>query len=241
VTPRRADSMTPRRAERARDERHFSRALSKAFPKALGKARRTNQLRRGAVLVLLAAAVTACRQDMHDQPKVRPLRESEMFADKRSARPLVPGTVARGTLREDTVLYTGKVGNEFVTEIPVKVTADLLARGQTQFQVFCSPCHGRTGRGDGMIVQRGFKKPSSYHVDRLRQMPIGYFYDVITNGFGAMSDYSAQVPPPDRWAIAAYVRALQLSQYAPVADVPADKRPQLDESLALPPAPEHQR
>jgi mono/diheme cytochrome c family protein len=203
----------------------------------------TNQLRRGAALVLLAAAVTACRQDMHDQPKYRPFRESDIFADKRSARPLVPGTVARGTLREDTVLYTGKVGNDFATEIPVKVTAELLARGQTQFQVFCSPCHGRTGRGDGMVVQRGFKKPSSYHVDRLRQMPIGYFYDVMTNGFGAMADYSAQVSPMDRWAIAAYVRTLQYSQYAPAADVPADKHPELDRSLAAAPAatsaPEH--
>jgi mono/diheme cytochrome c family protein len=242
MTPRCADSMTPRRAERARDERHTSRALPKALPRALRKApRRTNQVRRGAVLVLLAAAVTACRQDMHDQPKMKPLRESEMFADKRSARPLVPGTVARGTLREDTVLYTGKVGNDFVTEIPVKVTAELLERGQTQFQVFCSPCHGRTGRGDGMIVQRGFKKPSSYHVDRLRQMPIGYFYDVMTNGFGAMSDYAAQVTPQDRWAIAAYVRALQLSQYAPAADVPADKHRELDRSLASPPAQGHHR
>jgi mono/diheme cytochrome c family protein len=203
----------------------------------------TNQLRRGAALVLLAAAVTACRQDMHDQPKYRPFRESDIFADKRSARPLVPGTVARGTLREDTVLYTGKVGNDFATEIPVKVTAELLARGQTQFQVFCSPCHGRTGRGDGMVVQRGFKKPSSYHVDRLRQMPIGYFYDVMTNGFGAMADYSAQVSPMDRWAIAGYVRTLQYSQYAPAADVPADKHPELDRSLAAAPAatsaPEH--
>ena len=238
MTPRRADTMTPRRAARARDERHFSRALPRAFGKAT---RRTNQLRRGAVLVLLAAAVTACRQDMHDQPKYKPLRGSDIFADKRSARPFVPGTVARGTLREDTVLYTGKIGNDFVTEIPVGVTAELLARGQTQFQVFCSPCHGRTGRGDGMIVQRGFKKPSSYHVDRLRQAPIGYFYDVMTNGFGAMSDYSAQVPPQDRWAIAAYVRTLQYSQYAPAADVPADKHPELDASLAAAPAPEHHR
>ena len=242
--------MTPRRAGQARDERHISRALPKALPRAFGKAlskafgratRRTNQLRRGAVLVLLAAAVTACRQDMHDQPKYKPLRGSDIFADKRSARPFVPGTVARGTLREDTVLYTGKIGNDFVTEIPVGVTAELLARGQTQFQVFCSPCHGRTGRGDGMIVQRGFKKPSSYHVDRLRQAPIGYFYDVMTNGFGAMSDYSAQVPPQDRWAIAAYVRTLQYSQYAPAADVPAGKHPELDASLAAAPAPEHHR
>jgi mono/diheme cytochrome c family protein len=192
---------------------------------------RAGQLRRGAVLVVLAAAV-ACRQDMHDQPKYRPLRESEIFADKRSARPLVPGTVARGTLREDQALFTGKVGGEFVAEMPVEVTAELLARGQTQYQVFCSPCHGRTGRGDGMVVQRGFKRPSSYHIDRLRQAPVGYFYDVMTAGFGAMSDYASQVPPEDRWAIAAYVRTLQYSQYAPVADVPADRRPDLDRALS---------
>jgi mono/diheme cytochrome c family protein len=178
---------------------------------------------------------------MHDQPKYRPYRGSETFADGRSARPLVPGTVARGTLREDAVLYTGKVGSGFVAELPVPLTAELLARGRQRYEVFCSPCHGRTGRGDGMIVQRGFKKPSSYHVDRLRQMPIGYFYDVITNGFGAMADYSAQAPPADRWAIAAYVRTLQYSQYAPASDVPAEKHAELDRSLgALPAAaPEH--
>jgi mono/diheme cytochrome c family protein len=194
--------------------------------------------RPGAVLLLLVAtALGGCRQDMHDQPKMKPLRESEMFADRRSARPLVPGTVARGTLREDEAFYAGKVGNQFVKEIPVTVTAALLARGQTQFQVFCSPCHGRTGRGDGMVVQRGFKAPPSYHVDRLRQMPIGYFYDVITHGYGAMSDYAAQVPPADRWAIAAYVRALQLSQYAPVDLVPADKRVLLEKSVAAAPTP----
>jgi mono/diheme cytochrome c family protein len=230
--------MTPRRAVRARDERHFSKALRKAH---WMPSRRADRLRRGAALVLLAAAVTACRQDMHDQPKYRPFRGSEIFADGRSARPLVPGTVARGTLREDAALYTGKAGREFVTEIPVRVTAELLARGQSQYQVFCSPCHGRTGRGDGMIVQRGFKKPSSYHVDRLRQMPIGYFYDVVTNGFGAMSDYAAQVPPTDRWAIAAYVRTLQYSQYAPAADVPVEKHGELDRSLAGTPAEEGHR
>jgi mono/diheme cytochrome c family protein len=185
-------------------------------------------------LVLLAVSATSCRQDMHDQPKYKSLRPSEIFADGRSARPLVTGTVARGTLREDTVFYTGKAGTDFATEIPIAVTPELLARGRREFQVFCSPCHGRTGRGDGMIVQRGFKKPTSYHVDRLRQMPVGYFYDVITNGFGAMSDYAAQVPPEDRWAIAAYVRTLQYSQYAPAADVPADKLPELDRSLAAP-------
>ena len=196
---------------------------------------------RRASFFLLVALTGACRQDMHDQPKYRPLRGSELFADKRSARPLVEGTVARGTLREDAALYTGKTADGFVTEIPVKVTAELLARGQSQFQVFCAPCHGRTGRGDGMVVQRGFKKPSSYHVDRLRQMPIGYFYDVISIGFGAMSDYAAQVPPQDRWAIAAYIRTLQLSQYAPVVDVPEDKRALLEESVAASPAGEAHR
>jgi hypothetical protein len=168
---------------------------------------------------------------MHDQPKYKPYRESEFFSDGRAMRPFVPGTVARGTLREDTVLYTGKSGEDFVTEIPVPVTAELLERGRSEFQVFCSPCHGRTGTGDGMIVQRGFKRPTSYHVDRLRQMPIGYLFDVITNGYGAMLDYASQVPVEDRWAIVAYVRALQLSQYAPAADVPADRRGDLEASL----------
>jgi mono/diheme cytochrome c family protein len=190
----------------------------------------------GLVAVIILALAGACRQDMHNQPKYRPLRGSELFADKRSARPLVEGTVARGTLREDTAFYTGKTAGGFVTEVPVKVTPELLARGQSQFQVFCAPCHGRTGRGDGMIVQRGFKAPSSYHVDRLRQMPIGYFYDVITIGFGAMADYAAQVPPHDRWAIAAYVRTLQLSQYAPASAVPADRRAELEASVGSGPA-----
>jgi mono/diheme cytochrome c family protein len=200
-------------------------------------------VRRLFLFLALAAASGACRQDMHDQPKYKPFRESELFADRRSARPLVAGTVARGSLREDTAYFTGKAGSDFVTEFPVKVTDELLARGQERFQIFCTPCHGRTGRGDGMIVQRGFKAPSSYHVDRLRAMPVGYFYDVITNGFGAMADYSAQVPPADRWAIAAYIRALQYSQYAPAADVPADKRELLEKSLAAaaPAAEEHHR
>jgi len=184
-------------------------------------------------VVTLAAALGAlgCRQDMHDQPKYKPLRKSDFFADGRSARPLVEGTVARGSLREDKALYTGKAGNEFIAEIPVEVTAELLQRGRTEFEAFCSPCHGRTGMGDGMIVRRGFKRPSSYHVDRLRAMPIGYFFDVMTNGYGAMSDYASQVPVRDRWAIAAYIRTLQLSQHAPVADVPADKMDDLEASL----------
>jgi mono/diheme cytochrome c family protein len=190
------------------------------------------------VAALLAAGV-ACRQDMHDQPRYRPFRQSALFEDKRSARPLVRGTVARGTLREDERFFTGKVGKDFVPELPVAVTPELLARGQQQFEVFCSPCHGRTGRGDGMVVRRGFKAPPSYHTERLRTMPVGYFYDVITNGFAAMSDYSAQVAPADRWAIAAYIRTLQYSQYAPAADVPADKRGELDRTLAAAPLEGH--
>ncbi len=177
---------------------------------------------------LLVAAGAGCRQDMHDQPKYKPFRRSEFFADERSARPLVPGTVARGMLREDTAYFTGKVGKDFVTQIPVEVTPQLLARGRERFEIFCSPCHGRTGRGDGMVVQRGFKRPPSYHIDRLREVPVGYFYDVISNGFGAMSDYAAQVAPADRWAIAAYIRVLQYSEYAPASELSADERAKLE-------------
>jgi mono/diheme cytochrome c family protein len=191
----------------------------------------------GAALALVVGSAAACRQDMHDQPKYKPFRESELFEDGRSARPLVQGTVARGTLREDEVLFTGKQGKDFVSELPVKLTPQLLARGQERFQIFCSPCHGRTGRGDGMVVRRGYKAPSSYHVDRLRAAPIGYFYDVMTNGFATMPDYATQVAPADRWAIAAYIRTLQYSQYAPAADVPAEKRAELEKSVAAAPAP----
>ena len=146
------------------------------------------------VTVLCVLLAGGCRQDMHDQPKYKPLRESDFFADKRASRPLVAGTVARGSLREDALLYTGKLESGMPADrLPMPVTAELLDRGRVQFQTYCTPCHGRTGAGDGMIVQRGFKRPSSYHVNRLRMMPVGYFYDVITNGFGAMSDYAAQV------------------------------------------------
>ena len=182
----------------------------------------------GLFALAFLALAGACRQDMHDQPKYKPLRASEIFADKRSARPLVEGTVARGTLREDAGYYTGKTKDGFVTELPVPMNAQLLERGQSQFQVFCSPCHGRTGSGNGMVVQRGFRAPPSYHEDRLRNAPVGYFFDVMTNGFGAMQDYAAQIPVQDRWAIAAYIRALQFSQNARIEDVPADHRTDLD-------------
>ncbi len=194
-------------------------------------------MRRLLALALLAAAGAACRQDMHDQPKMKPLRPSVMFADGRSARPLVVGTVARGSLREDQAYFAGRSGSGFVSELPVKVTPELLQRGQERFAIFCSPCHGRTGGGDGMVVQRGFKAPPSYHTDRLRAMPVGYLFDVATNGFGAMAGYAAQVPPADRWAIVAYVRVLQYSQYAPLADVPAAGRDELEKGLSTPAGP----
>jgi mono/diheme cytochrome c family protein len=182
-----------------------------------------------AVAVLLVLFAAGCRQDMHDQPKYKPFRESDFFPDRRAARPFVPGTVARGTLREDTLLYTGKLASgAFTDKMPMPVSAELLERGRVEYQTFCAPCHARTGTGDGMIVQRGFKKPFSFHIPRLRLMPVGYFFDVITNGFGAMSDYAAQVRVEERWAIAAYVRALQLSQYAPLELAPEAKRAELE-------------
>lgn len=190
--------------------------------------------RLGAVAILAALAGLGCRQDMHDQPKYEPFGQSEFFSDGKAMRPFVEGTVARGTLREATPYSTGKTGEDFATEIPVAVTAELLERGRTEFEVFCAPCHGRTGMGDGVIIQRGFKRPSSYHVDRLRQMPIGYYFDAMTRGYGAMLDYASQVPVEDRWAIAAYIRALQLSQHAPAAEVPAERRGELEESLGGP-------
>ena len=181
------------------------------------------------VVLLGAASLAGCRQDMHQAPRYNPLAKSDFFADQRASRPLVEGTVARGFLRDDKVFYTGRQPNgAFVTELPVKVDKALLERGQERFNVYCSPCHGRTGDGNGMIVQRGFKQPTSYHSDRLRAQPIGYFYDVMTNGFGAMQDYSAQVAPRDRWAVAAYIRTLQFSRQATLADVPAEARGALD-------------
>jgi mono/diheme cytochrome c family protein len=179
-------------------------------------------------VALALVAVTACRQDMQDQPRYKPLAASDFFKDGASARPLVPDTVARGHERLDSLLYTGKVDGVVVDEFPVPVTKAVLDRGQERFNIFCSPCHGALGDGDGMVVRRGFRTPPSYHLDRLRDAPVGHFFDVMTNGFGAMQDYRAQVPVPDRWAIAAYIRALQLSQHATTADVPPAERATLD-------------
>ena len=155
---------------------------------------------------------------MHDQPKYIPLRGSAFFDDARSARPMVDGTVARGLLHDDELLYTGKVKGEDATVFPMRVDAAVMARGQQRFNIYCTPCHGGTGQGDGMVVRRGYRRPPSLHQDRLRNAPAGHFFDVMTNGFGAMPDYAAQIKAEDRWAIVAYIRALQLSQHATQAD-----------------------
>jgi len=168
--------------------------------------------------------LAGCRQDMHDQPKYIPLRESAFFSDARSARPFVEGTVARGHLNDDELTYSGKINGQDATMFPAPVTAATMARGRERFNIYCSPCHGRTGQGDGMIVQRGYRRPPSYLEDRLINAPVGHFFDVITNGFGVMPYYASQIRVEDRWAIIAYVRALQLSGHATLADVPSSER-----------------
>jgi Cytochrome C oxidase, cbb3-type, subunit III len=184
------------------------------------------------ILLPLIALFASCRQDMHDQPKYKPLAESAFFEDQRASRPLLPGTIARGHLREDTRLYTGKEGDDPITTFPLPITREVLERGRQRFNIYCSPCHDRLGTGLGMVVRRGLRRPPSYHIDRLRAAPVGYFYDVITNGFGAMQDYSAQIQPDDRWAIIAYIRVLQRSQDATLADVPLDERAKLGTGAA---------
>ena len=146
---------------------------------------------------------SACRQDMHDQPKYTPLRGSTFFTDARSARSPVEGTVARGLLRDDELLYSGKLNGVDAAVFPFRVDAQVMARGQERFNIYCAPCHSRTGEGDGMVVLRGYRRPPSMHQDRLRNAPVGHFFDVVTNGFGAMPDYASQIKPADRWAIVA--------------------------------------
>lgn len=187
-----------------------------------------------ALACLVLAAAAGCRQDMHDQPRYKPYAASDFFGDNRSARPLVEGTVARGQLRDDEHLYAGKLDGELAASFPFPVTAEVMARGRERFDVFCAPCHSRTGDGNGMVVQRGYRKAQSLHIERLRNERAGYFYDVISRGFGAMPDYASQIPVRDRWAIVAYVRALQLSQSATLADVPEARRAELERSSEVP-------
>ncbi len=175
------------------------------------------------LVVTLLLLSSACRQDMHDGAYVEPLEGSEFFTDGRGMRPKVPGTIARGGLQEDDHFFRGVVDGKPALEFPMPVTSELVARGASRFVIHCAPCHGAAGTGDGMVVKRGFTAPPSYHIDRLREAPVGYYFDVISNGFGAMYDFSERIEPADRWAIVSYVRALQLSQDARTGDVPADQ------------------
>ena len=190
------------------------------------------------VVIAAAAAVAGCRQDMHDAPRYEAFEASTIHPDGRASRQAPNGTVARGWLRDDELLYTGKVGGVIANEFPFAIGHEDLARGRERFNIYCTPCHGRLGDGQGMVVQRGLRQAASYHQDRLREEKNGYFFDVITSGFGAMQGYAEQIPVRDRWLIVAYVRALQLSQHAKVDDVPADRRTQLDSAPAAgaPPA-----
>ena len=172
-------------------------------------------------IAVVIAATSACRLDMQVQPRVDPLARSDFFPDHRSARPLVEGTVARGEMRADTYFYTGKIGDTPGDYMPFPVSRDVMERGRQRFDIYCAPCHSRLGDGNGFVPSRGFsRKPPSYHIPRLEKAPLGYFFDVMTNGYGIMPDYAAQIPPRDRWCIVAYIRALQLSQNATMADVP---------------------
>jgi mono/diheme cytochrome c family protein len=177
----------------------------------------TRAVWRVSILGLVGLAVAGCHTDMWVQPKTEPLRVSEFYSDGASARPLIAGTIAREHLREDEGYFTGQTNGRWLKDIPIEVNLALLQRGQERFNVFCSPCHGRLGDGNGMIANRGFelRRPvGNYHTDRLRKMPAGHFYDVITNGYGAMYSYASRVEPQDRWAIVAYIRALQLAGHA---------------------------
>jgi mono/diheme cytochrome c family protein len=178
-------------------------------------------------------ALTGCRDDMHNQPRYKPLAASEFFADRRSERPEIEGTVARGHLKIDSARYTGKFNGEDIDQFPIPITRADIERGRERFNIYCTPCHGRLGDGNGMVVLRGYRQAASYYSDKLMKAPVGHFFDVMTNGFGAMPSYASRVQPDDRWRIVAYIRALQLSESAKLTDVPPDQR----QNLKLEPAP----
>jgi mono/diheme cytochrome c family protein len=208
---------------------HFRKYLcgdSRPFGKLRAGSRRSGRAKLDSLsigaMLLVVMLLSGCRIDMHVQPRQNPLSRSDFFTDQRSARPPVEGTVARGQLHEDIYFSTGKAGNSPGDYMPFPVTKEVLERGRERYNIYCAPCHSRVGDGNGFIPSRGFaRKPPSYHIQRLQKAPLGYFYDVITNGFGIMPDYASQIPPRDRWNIVAYIRALQLSQNATQADVPA--------------------
>jgi mono/diheme cytochrome c family protein len=180
-------------------------------------------------LLLLSLVLNACRQDMYNQPRTKTYSATEFFADGTSARPLPAHTIEYHGARANEAFYTGLTNNVLVAAMPLPVTPQLLERGRERFDIYCAVCHGATGEGNGEIVQRGFPAPPTYHSDRLRNAPIGHFYDVITNGYGVMYSYASRVEPNDRWAIAAYIRALQLSQHASAADLPPNEQKKLEQ------------
>ncbi len=203
------------------------------------------QLSLFAIAMIGLVGLSSCRQDMHDQPKYEAYETSDFFADSSSNRVAVGGTVPRGFLNDDEALYgapRAKGGDStkakaYLASFPYPVSAKMLDRGEERFNIYCTPCHAQTGMGDGMVVRRGYKKPPSFHQDRLRTAEVGYFYDVITNGFGVMPAYADQIPVRDRWAIVSYIRALQLSQNASIAELPADQRAKVDGGAAAVVAP----
>jgi len=222
-TERRRDRETERRRDgekgRRRDEE-----VNRSVPASLHPSIPSSLWLRVSVAITLVLFAVACRRDMQDQPKYKPLAPSRFFSDGKSARQLVDGTVAYSPEGKATppVADLSKMAT-----LPLALTPQALDRGQERFNIYCSPCHGRLGYGNGMVVQRGFRAPPSYHIDRLRQAPVGHFYDVMTNGFGAMPSYADKVAPDDRWAVTAYIRALQLSQHATIDDAPPEDRARL--------------
>ncbi|HEY4360024.1 MAG TPA: cytochrome c [Bryobacteraceae bacterium] len=183
-------------------------------------------LHRAVLFTILS--LSGCRQDMHDQPRYKPLAATDFFGDGRSARPEVEGTVPRGYLRIDEARYTGKSGETYVDVFPFPITRADVSRGQQRFNIYCSPCHSRVGDGNGMVVRRGYRQAANYHSEKLLKAPVGHFFDVMTNGFGAMPSYASRVEPDDRWRITAYIRVLQLSENATLDDVPAAERATLE-------------
>jgi hypothetical protein len=212
----------PRSSGRAQFDRGRLDPVGERFP---GGALDLRRLFPALSALVVMALLSSCRIDMHVQPKQNPLSRSDFYPDQRSARPLIEGTVARGELQADSYFYTGKIGSNPGDYMPFPVTKEVLERGRERYDIFCAPCHSRVGDGEGFVPSRGFsRRPPSYHIPRLEKAPLGYFFDVMTNGFGIMPDYAAQIPPDDRWKIVAYIRALQLSQNATVNDVPPGQK-----------------
>ena len=213
----------------------FPGALKRPFPRINAGA---PTLKPGRILGLVLAAVSlfgiaGCRQDMHNEPKYVPLRSSAFFKDGRSARMPVAGTVARDDGNDGSYFYTGKNGTKEVDEFPFPITEAVMERGRERYDIYCSPCHSRVGDGNGMIVKRGYRQAANFHNPRYLSQPVGHYFDVMTHGWGAMPDYASQVQPADRWAIAAYIRALQYAQNGTMADVPADQRGKIQDKSQI--------